>query len=79
MEHAAAALSPVDLFLQAGPLAKLLAILLAASVWCWVLIIEGAWSVRRLRRAVAAARSKDDDTASNSCHRLSWQATGRPR
>jgi biopolymer transport protein ExbB/TolQ len=63
MEHAATALSPVHLFLQAGPVAKVvLAILVAASVWCWVLIIEGAWSVARLRRAVAAARNKEDDT-----------------
>jgi len=61
MEHAATALSPLTLFLQAGPVAKaVILLLLAASVWCWVIIIEGVWSVMRLRRAIAAAQSGDD-------------------
>lgn len=66
MEHAATALSPLSLFLQAGPVAKVvILLLLVASIWCWVLIIEGIWSVLRLRRAIAAAQSGDDraDTA----------------
>jgi biopolymer transport protein ExbB len=55
MEHDA--LSPLSLFIHAGPVAKAVILLLAAaSIWCWVLIIEGAWSVMRLRNAVAAAR-----------------------
>jgi biopolymer transport protein ExbB len=56
----AAALTPVGLFLQAGLVAKtVILLLLAASVWCWVLIIEGAWSIARLKRAVRAARLGD--------------------
>jgi biopolymer transport protein ExbB/TolQ len=58
MEHATTSLTPLALFLQAGPVGKtVILLLLAASVWCWVLIVEGAWSVRRLRRAVRGART----------------------
>ena len=61
MEHATTALTPVALFLQAGPVAKTVILLLvAASIWCWVLIIEGIWSVAALRRAVRAARAGQD-------------------
>jgi len=64
MEHAATSLSPIGLFLEAGPVAKVvLLILLAASVWCWVLIIEGAWSVGRLRKAIQAARRGEGESA----------------
>jgi biopolymer transport protein ExbB/TolQ len=57
MEHAATALSPLTLFVQAGPVAKVVILmLLGASIWCWVLIIEGVWSVGRLRKAIATAR-----------------------
>jgi biopolymer transport protein ExbB/TolQ len=63
MEHAATALSPLSLFLQAGPVAKaVILLLLGASIGCWVIIIEGIWSVMRLRRAIAAAQSGDDHT-----------------
>ena len=42
-------LSPVTLFLEAGPVGKaVMAILLAASLWCWVLIVEGVFTVVRL-------------------------------
>jgi biopolymer transport protein ExbB/TolQ len=62
MEHAMSTLSPLHLFLQAGPVAKaVIATLLVASTWCWVLIIEGAWSVARLRRAVETARKNRND------------------
>lgn len=55
MEHDA--LSPLELFMNAGPVAKVVILLLAAaSIWCWVLIVEGAWSVMRLRKAIAAVR-----------------------
>jgi len=48
-------ISPLGLFLQAGPVGKaVMAALLAASVWCWVLIIMVMVSVARLRHAVAA-------------------------
>jgi biopolymer transport protein ExbB/TolQ len=55
--------SPVGLFLQAGPVAKaVILLLLFASIWCWVLIIEGAWSIGRLKNAVAAARLRGSFT-----------------
>src|SRR6516164_6653353 len=51
-------LSPIGLFLEAGLVGKfVMGILFAASLWCWVLIIEGVISVVRLRRAVRAARA----------------------
>ncbi|HVZ51907.1 MAG TPA: MotA/TolQ/ExbB proton channel family protein [Pseudolabrys sp.] len=57
MQHDA--LNPLTLFLTAGPVAKVVILLLAAaSVWCWVLIVEGVWSVLRLRGAIAAARGR---------------------
>ena len=54
-------LSPIGLFLEAGLVGKfVMGILFAASLWCWVLIIEGVISVIRLRRAVRAARAGGD-------------------
>jgi biopolymer transport protein ExbB len=51
-------LSPLGLFLEAGLVGKgVMAVLFLASLWCWVLIIEGVISVTRLRRAVRAARA----------------------
>jgi biopolymer transport protein ExbB/TolQ len=51
-------LSPVGLFLGASLVGKaVMAVLFVASLWCWVLIIEGAVSVVRLRRAVRQARA----------------------
>ncbi|ACB95766.1 MotA/TolQ/ExbB proton channel family protein [Beijerinckia indica] len=51
-------ISPLSLFEQAGPVGKaVMAILLLASVWCWVLIIEALVSVSRLKKAVRLARS----------------------
>lgn len=56
MDHDA--LNPVTLFIHAGPIAKVVILLLtAASVWCWVLIVEGIWSLLRLGRAIGAARA----------------------
>src|SRR5256885_15614992 len=58
MEHLAPSLTPIGLFFQAGPVAKaVLLTLLAASIWCWGLIIEGIWCIRRLNQAVRAARN----------------------
>jgi biopolymer transport protein ExbB/TolQ len=49
--------TPLSLFLHAGPVAKaVLLLLLAASIWCWVLIIEGLWRIHRLTRAIETAR-----------------------
>ena len=46
-------LSPVGLFLGASLVGKaVMAVLFVASLWCWVLIIEGVVSVLRLGRAV---------------------------
>ena len=51
-------LSPIGLFIEAGLVGKaVMAVLFIASLWCWVLIIEGVISVVRLRRAVRAARA----------------------
>ena len=50
-------ISPVGMFLQAGPIGKaVMAVLLAASVWCWILIIEGLFTVVKLSRILKAAR-----------------------
>jgi hypothetical protein len=52
-------LTPIGLFLSAGLVGKfVMGVLFLASLWCWVLIIEGVISVVRLGRAVRAARSK---------------------
>jgi len=41
-------LSPIDFFLQAGPVGKFVVlVLLTASIWCWVIIIEGVVGVLR--------------------------------
>ena len=51
-------LSPVGLFLEASLVGKaVMAVLFVASLWCWVLIIEGVISVVRIRRAVRQARA----------------------
>ena len=51
-------LSPIGLFLGASLVGKVvMAVLFLASLWCWVLIIEGAVSVVRLGRAVREARA----------------------
>ncbi|MBX9844177.1 MAG: MotA/TolQ/ExbB proton channel family protein [Xanthobacteraceae bacterium] len=57
MDDVAGALNPIQLFMQAGPVGKsVILMLLAASIWCWVLIVESAWGVARLRKAIAASR-----------------------
>ncbi|MBX9827504.1 MAG: MotA/TolQ/ExbB proton channel family protein [Xanthobacteraceae bacterium] len=64
MEDAAGVLNPIQLFMQAGPIGKsVILMLLAASIWCWVLIIESAWGVARLRKAIAASRGQSQGTA----------------
>jgi biopolymer transport protein ExbB/TolQ len=53
-------LTAIALFTEAGPVAKaVMLILVSASVWCWILIVEGVWSVMRLKRAVSAARVEE--------------------
>jgi biopolymer transport protein ExbB/TolQ len=59
MESMTLSVTPLGLFLQAGPVAKaVFLLLLAASIWCWVLIIEGLWGIRRLSKAIRTAREK---------------------
>ena len=46
-------LSPIEFFQQAGPVGKtVVLLLLAASIWCWVLIIEGIVNVLRFGAAM---------------------------
>ncbi|MBL8671286.1 MAG: MotA/TolQ/ExbB proton channel family protein [Alphaproteobacteria bacterium] len=53
MQHDA--VTPLSMFFQAGPVVQaVILILAAASVWCWVVIIECLVSVRRLGRAIGA-------------------------
>ncbi len=45
--------SPVALFMEAGPVVKaVIVMLLAASLWCWIIIFEALWTLGRLRRAI---------------------------
>jgi biopolymer transport protein ExbB/TolQ len=56
MDHTS--LSPLAMFLNAGPVGKVvMALLLLASVWTWVLIIEGAVAVVRIAKATKEARA----------------------
>ena len=51
-------LSPVSLFMQAGLVGKsVMVVLLVASVWCWLLIVEALFGVLRLSRALRNAQS----------------------
>jgi biopolymer transport protein ExbB/TolQ len=46
-------ISPVELFMQAGPVVKaVIALLIAASLWCWIIIFDALWTLSRLRRAI---------------------------
>ena len=48
-------LNPISLFLMAGPVVKaVMLMLVAASLWCWLIIAECVVAVRRLSRAVRA-------------------------
>ena len=50
-----AEISPVELFLQAGPVVKgVIFSLAAASAWCWAIIFESLWKLRQLKRAIAS-------------------------
>jgi biopolymer transport protein ExbB/TolQ len=70
-------ISPVGMFLQAGPIGKaVMAVLLAASVWCWILIIEGLFTVVKLSRVLKAARL---DKGASLPPRRSRRPDKRPR
>jgi biopolymer transport protein ExbB/TolQ len=54
-------LSPVAMFVNAGPVAKAVMLtLVVASVYTWVLIALGAYSVIKIGRAARSARSGND-------------------
>jgi biopolymer transport protein ExbB/TolQ len=53
-----ASMSPLGLFLNASPVSQfVMAILLAASVWTWVLIIDAAIVAARISASLASARA----------------------
>ncbi len=53
-------LSPIVLFLQAGLVGKsVMIILLLASIWCWLLIIEGWFAAHALKSATRRAALGD--------------------
>jgi biopolymer transport protein ExbB/TolQ len=46
-------ISLVELFTQAGPVVKgVIVILLATSLWCWIIIFDALWTLAQLRRAI---------------------------
>lgn len=48
-----AGISPIEFFMMAGGVGKaVMLILLCASIWCWVLIIEGIVSILRFQSAL---------------------------
>ena len=53
-------LSPLALFVHAGLVGKaVMAILLVASIWCWILIVEGIMTSFKLRRSLSKAGMGD--------------------
>jgi len=51
-------LSPLELFLQAGLVGRIVMVLLVcASIWCWTLIVESVLSAFRLARAIRNFRA----------------------
>lgn len=56
MDHAN--LTPLGLFFAAGPVVQCIVLLLvAASIWAWVVILEGSFRILRLRAALKAAEA----------------------
>jgi biopolymer transport protein ExbB/TolQ len=56
MDHTS--LSPLAMFLNAGPVGKLvMALLILASIWTWVLIVETTLAVVRIGKAAKEARA----------------------
>ena len=53
-------LSPLALFVHAGLVGKaVMGILLVASIWCWILIVEGIMASFKLRRSLTKAGMGD--------------------
>lgn len=56
MDHAN--LTPLGLFFAAGPVVQgIVLLLIAASIWAWVVILESAFRISRLRRTLKAAEA----------------------
>ena len=56
-----APMSPIGMFIYAGPVSKVvMALLLAAAVWTWVLIIDGVFVLLRVSKAVDRVRAGGD-------------------
>ncbi|MBM3562581.1 MAG: flagellar motor protein MotA [Alphaproteobacteria bacterium] len=56
-----APMSPLGMFIYAGPVSKVvMALLLAAAVWTWVLLIDGVFVLVRLSKALDRARRGGD-------------------
>lgn len=54
-------MSPLGLYFHAGPVGKgVILLLLALSIWCWVLIVESVWSMRAIRRLVQPDAPPDE-------------------
>ena len=70
-------LSPLNLFLQAGPIGKaVMAALGLASVWCWVLILEGSVAATRLKGAIRGARTGGDGAGLEPIAQAGREAAG---
>jgi biopolymer transport protein ExbB/TolQ len=51
-------LSPLAMFMNAGPVGKaVMLVLVLASIWTWVLIVEGLVAVTRIAKSARSARS----------------------
>jgi biopolymer transport protein ExbB/TolQ len=81
--------SVIEFFLQAGPVGKsVILVLLAGSVWGWILIIEGIAGVIRLRKALLQwhdqqpaklFRSIAEAGQASARHRIAGESAGEAR
>lgn len=56
-----APMSPIGMFIYAAPVSKIvMALLLAAAVWTWVLIIDGVFVLLRVSKALDRVRAGGD-------------------
>ena len=81
-------LSPLSLFLQAGPVGKsVMVLLLGASIWCWLLIVESAVSAgapvaraeRPRERAAARGRRRRPARKRRACASTAKRVSERAR
>jgi biopolymer transport protein ExbB/TolQ len=70
-------ISPINLFLAAGLIGKLVMLALGlASVWCWALIIEGIVAIARVGRALRLARAGQEAAGLEPILQAGQQAAG---